>query len=98
MTDASPFDESAAALTELQALIQAIEDDVVRAGLAEVERLDRHPLDLETDGIAADRKSEIQILEDLFVADRPAEVGTQRKSDTANHFSHDFPLLNLRRF
>ena len=53
-------------------------------GLAQVERLDRHALDLEAHGVAAHRSDEVEPLQHLLEADRPADVGAERQTDVAS--------------
>jgi hypothetical protein len=58
---------------------QPVEDDVVLARLAQIERLDRDALRGDADGVALPGDREVELGEDLLVADRPADVGAQRQ-------------------
>ena len=68
--------------------VEPVDDDVVARRLAQVERLDRHPLDLEAHRVASDRQRQVEPLDDLLVADRPADVGAERQSDAASDGDH----------
>ena len=67
---------------------QAVDDEVVAARLAQVEGLDRDPLDGEADDVVADRQRQVELADELLVADRPAQVGAQRQTDPAGDVSH----------
>ena len=56
---------------------QPVDDQVVLAGLLQVERLDGHALDLEAHGVAADGDAQIELAHDVLEAQRPADVGAQ---------------------
>ena len=55
---------------------------------AQVERLDRHATDVESDGVALPRDRQFKALEDFLEADRPADVGTERESDVTGDLGH----------
>ncbi len=67
---------------------EPVEDHVVATGLAQVEGLDRDPLDLEPDPVAADRQGQIEGLDEFLEEDRPVQVGAQGKAYPADDVSH----------
>src|SRR5262249_29869757 len=79
---------------------QSIDHDIVATRLAQIERLDRHALDIDADGVALPRDREIEALYDLLGADRPADVGAEREPDPASdvwHVDlHGRPMLSHR--
>ena len=56
---------------------QSVDDDVVLAGLPQVERLDADALDRELLRFAADINREIELLQQRLVADWPADIGAE---------------------
>jgi hypothetical protein len=56
---------------------QSVDDDVVSTGLAQIERLDRQPLDFNPNLILTAFDSQVQISDDLLEADRPTNIRTQ---------------------
>jgi hypothetical protein len=67
---------------------EAVDHDVVAHGLAQVERLDRHAAHFEPHRVALVRDRELQPPRDLFEADRPADVGAERKPDLTGDVGH----------
>ena len=67
---------------------EPVDDHVVLARLAQGEGLDRHALDLEADALAADRKLEVELLDQRLEARGPAEVGAERQADLAGRDGH----------
>jgi hypothetical protein len=51
--------------------------------ILEPERVDRHARDLEAQRVAPDLRREVELLDDLLVADRPADIGSEREPDLA---------------
>ncbi len=60
---------------------QAVDDQVVSAGLAQVEGFDRDPIDRDSDLVPFIGNGEIELLHDLFETERPADVRAERKPD-----------------
>ena len=72
---------------------QAIDDNVVFAGLLQVERLDIDTLDFEFEGVLAHWNREIQFPDQGFIANRPAYIGTERQPDSSCLFRHGLVFL-----
>ncbi len=56
---------------------EAVDDHVITGWLTQVERLDPHPIHVETNRVIANLQREIETLEDLLVTDRPANIRPQ---------------------
>ena len=72
---------------------QAVDDHIVIAGLAQIERLDTYALDLEVHGFTADIELEIEFLQQLLVTDGPANIRPERQSDTSRSGRHGVVIL-----
>jgi hypothetical protein len=57
---------------------QAVDDHVILHRLLQVEGLDRYPFAMEPQPVASVLEIELQTVEQTLVADRPADVGSQR--------------------
>jgi len=67
---------------------ETVDDEVVAARLAQVEGLDRDPLDGEAHDVVAHWEREVEAPHHLLVADGPAHIGAQRQTDPAGDVSH----------
>src|SRR5205814_522060 len=67
---------------------QPIDDHVVLAGLAQLERLDGDALDVEEQRVALPGNAKVEPLEHVLEAERPAEVGPERQSDATRDLGH----------
>jgi hypothetical protein len=69
-------------------MCEPVDDDIVFAVLMQIEGLDHHALDRETDGVPVHVDGEVELLHDRFEAERPTDVGAERESDLSGSLSY----------
>ena len=79
------FDPLAAGVVPVR---EPIDHHVVLDRLPQIERLDGDALDLEAQGIALPGDAQVEALDHVLEAERPAEVGAQRQPDVTHRFGH----------
>jgi hypothetical protein len=70
---------------------QPVDHHVVLRRIVQPEGIDGHARDLEAHRVAPDLEAQVELLDDLLVADRPADVGSEREPDLARDLSQGTP-------